>query len=44
MDEEQTAFGQFNLSNFKKWSSTALETFDKYSIRMSNNSDNISMS
>ena len=32
MDEEQAVFEQLTLSDFKKWSSTALETFNNYTI------------
>ena len=28
MDKEQTVFDQLTLSNFQKWSSTALKTFN----------------
>ena len=39
--EEQAVFEQFTLSDFKKWSSTALKTFNNYTIIMTNNSDKI---
>ena len=32
MREEQAVFDQLNLSDFKKWSSTTLNTFDNYRI------------
>ena len=42
MNKEQTVFEQLsNLSNFKKWSSTALKAFNNYIIIMTNNSDKI---
>ena len=41
MDEEQAVFEQLTLSDFKKWSSTALKTFNKYAIIMTNNSNNV---
>ena len=37
MDEEQAVFEQLTLSNFKKWSSTALKTFNSYTTIMTNN-------
>ena len=40
MDEEdQAVIEQLTLSNFKKWSFTALKTFNNYTIIMTNNSD-----
>ena len=39
MDEEQVVFEQLTLSDFKKWSSTSLKTFNNYTIIMTNNSD-----
>ena len=44
MDKEQAVFEQLTLSNFKKWSSTALKTFNNYTIIMTNNSDKIKIS
>ena len=44
MDEEQAVFELLTLSDFKKWSSTALKTFDNYTIIMTNNSDKIRIS
>ena len=44
MDKEQTVFEQLILSDFKKWSSTALETFNNYTIIMTNNSNKIRIS
>ena len=41
MDEEQAVFKQLTLSDFKRWSSTALRTFNNYTIIMTNNSDKI---
>ena len=41
MYEEQIVFEQFTLSDFKKWSSTALKTFINCTIIMTNNSDKI---
>ena len=41
MDEEQAVFEQLTLTDFKKWSSTALKTFNNYGIIMSSNTDNI---
>ena len=41
MDEEQAVFEQLTLSDVKKWSSTALKTFNNYTIIMTNNSDKI---
>ena len=43
MDKEQAVFKQFTLSDSKKWSSTALKTFNIYTI-MTNNSDKIRIS
>ena len=34
MDKEQAVFEQLTLSNFKKWSSKALKTFNNYIIRI----------
>ena len=39
MDKEQAVFEQLTLSDFKKWSSTALKTFNNYTKIMTNNSD-----
>ena len=36
-NEEQAVFEQLTLSDFKKWSSTALKTFNNYTIIMTNN-------
>ena len=41
MDEEQAVFRQLTLSNFKKWSFTALKTFNNSTIIMTNNSGKI---
>ena len=40
MDQEQAVFEQF-LSDFKKWSSLALRTFNNLTIIMTNNSEKI---
>ena len=37
MDEEQAVFEHLTLSDFKKWSVTALKTFSNYTIIMTNN-------
>ena len=37
MDKEQAVFEQLILSDFKKWSSTAVETFNNYTIIITNN-------
>ena len=34
MDKEQAVFEHMILSNFKKWRSTTLETFNNYTIIM----------
>ena len=34
MDEEQAVFEQLTLSDFKKWSSTVLSTFNNSTITM----------
>ena len=40
MDEEdQAVFEQLTLINFKKWSFTALKTFNNSTIIMTNNSE-----
>ena len=39
MDEEQAVFEQLTRSDFKKWSCTALKTFNNYTIIINNNSD-----
>ena len=44
MNEEQTVFEHLTLSNFKKWSSTALNTFNISTIIMANNNDKIIIS
>ena len=44
IDKEQAVFEQLTLSDFKKWSSTALKTFNNYTIIMTNSSDKIRMS
>ena len=41
MDEEQAVFEHLTSSDFKMWSSTALKTFNNYSIIMKNSSDNV---
>ena len=41
MNKQQAVFEKFTLSNFKKWSSTALKTLNNYIIIMTNNSDKI---
>ena len=41
MDEDQAVFEQLSLSDFKKRSSTALKTFNNYTIIMTKNSDKI---
>ena len=38
MDKEQAVFEQLILSDFKKWSSSALKTFNNYTTAMTNNS------
>ena len=37
MDEEQAVCEQLTLSDFKKWSSTVLKTFNNYTIIITNN-------
>ena len=44
MDKEQAVFEELTLSDFKKWSSTALEAFNNYTIIMTNNSNKITIS
>ena len=44
MDKEQAVLEQLTSSDFKKWSSTTLKTFNYYTIIMTNNSDKISKS
>ena len=41
MNEEQTVFEQFTLSDLKKWSSTVLNNFDNSTIIITNDSDEI---
>ena len=41
MNEEQTVFEQFTLSDLKKWSSTVLNNFDNSTIIITNDSDKI---
>ena len=43
MDEEKAVFEQLTLSDFKKWSSTALNAFSNHII-ITNNSDKIRLS
>ena len=38
MDKEQAVFEQLTLGDFKKWSSTVLQTFNNYARIMTNNS------
>ena len=38
MDKKQAVFEQITLSDFKKWSSTALKTLNNYTIIIINNS------
>ena len=44
MDKKQAVFEQLTLSDFKMWSSTALKTFNNYTIIVTNNSDKIRIS
>ena len=44
MDEEQAIFDQLTLSNFKKWSSTLLKTFNNSTIIMANDSGKVRIS
>ena len=44
MDKEQAVLEQLTSSDFKKWSSTTLKTFNYYTIIIINNSDKISKS
>ena len=44
MDEEQAIFEQLTLSNFKRWSSTALKTFNNSTIIMTNDSGKVRIS
>ena len=44
MDEGQAVFEQLTLSGLKKKNSTALKTFNNYTIIMTNNSDKIRIS
>ena len=41
MDEDKVAHELLTLSNMKKWSPTALKTFNNYTIKMTKNSDNM---
>ena len=40
IEEEQSVFQQLTLSDFRKWSSTALNNFNNYTIIVTNNIDN----
>ena len=44
IDEEQAVFEQLTLNDFKKGNPTALNTFNNYTIIMTNKSDKIRMS
>ena len=44
IDEEQAVLEQLTLSDFKKWSSTALRTFNDSAIIMTNDSGKIRIS
>ena len=44
IDKEQAVFEQLTLSDFKKWSSKALKTFNNYTTIMTNNSYKIRIS
>ena len=44
IDKEQAVFEQLTLSDFKKWSFTALKTFNNYTIIKTNNSYKIRIS
>ena len=44
MEKEQFIFEQLTLSNFKKWDSIALKTFNNYSTIMTSNRDKIRIS
>ena len=39
MDKDQAVFEQLTLSDFKKWNSTVLKTFNNYTITMTDNSE-----
>ena len=41
MDKEQAVFEQLTLSDFKKWSSSALKTFNNDTITMTYNSEKL---
>ena len=41
MDEEQAVFEQLTLSDFKMWSSTAVNNFHNHTILMTENDDKI---
>ena len=41
MDDEEALFEQITLSDFKMQISTALKTFNNYSIIMTNTNDNM---
>ena len=44
VDKGQTVFEQLSLSDFKKWSSIVLKSFNNYAVIMTNNSDKIRIS
>ena len=44
INDEKAVFEQLTLSDFKKWSSTALKTLSNYTIIMTNNSYEIRLS
>ena len=43
-DEERVVFEQLILSDFKTWVVTAIHACNSYHIKISNNSDNMTMS
>ena len=43
MDREQAVFEQLTLTDFNKWSSIILKTFNNYTIAVTNNNDKISI-
>ena len=44
MNKSQGVFEQLTLSDFKKWISTALKTFNNCTTKMTSNSDKIRIS
>ena len=44
MSKEEAVFNRLTLSSFKRWNSTALKSFNNYTIVMANSSEKMRIS